>query len=86
MFSDALKEIENRFHPDLVIVSAGFDSHRGDPLGGLMLEDADFAEMTKEVVRIAEKHAHGRVVSILEGGYNLELLGGSVRSHLSALL
>jgi acetoin utilization deacetylase AcuC-like enzyme len=85
-FSDALKEIETRFHPDLVIVSAGFDSHRGDPLGGLMLEDADFAEMTKDVLKIAEKHANGRVVSILEGGYNLDLLGGSVRSHLSALL
>ena len=85
-FSDALKEIENRFHPGLVIVSAGFDSHRGDPLGGLMLEDADFAEMTKDVLRIAEKHSTGRVVSILEGGYNLDLLGASVRSHLSALL
>jgi acetoin utilization deacetylase AcuC-like enzyme len=85
-FGDALKEIENRFHPDLVIVSAGFDSHRGDPLGGLMLEDADFAEMTKDVLSIADKHSNGRVVSILEGGYNLELLGGSVRSHLSALL
>jgi acetoin utilization deacetylase AcuC-like enzyme len=85
-FSDALKEIESRFPPDLVIVSAGFDSHLGDPLGGLMLEDADFSEMTKDVLRIAEKYSNGRVVSILEGGYNLDLLGGSVRSHLSALL
>jgi acetoin utilization deacetylase AcuC-like enzyme len=85
-FSDALKEIEHRFHPDLVIVSAGFDSHRDDPLGQLMLEDADFAEMTKDTLRIAERHSNGRVVSILEGGYNLDLLGGSVRSHLSALL
>ena len=85
-FTDALKQIENRFHPDLVIVSAGFDSHRGDPLGGLMLEDDDFAEMTKDVLKIAEKHCNGRLVSILEGGYNLDLLGGSVRSHLSALL
>jgi acetoin utilization deacetylase AcuC-like enzyme len=85
-FSDALKQIENRFHPDLLIVSAGFDSHRGDPLGGLMLEDEDFAEMTKDVLKIAEKHSNGRVVSVLEGGYNLDLLGRSVRSHLSALL
>jgi acetoin utilization deacetylase AcuC-like enzyme len=51
-----------------------------------MLEDEDFAEMTKDVLKIADKHSAGRVVSILEGGYNLDLLGGSVRSHLSALL
>ena len=84
-FIDALHEIERRFPPDLIIISAGFDSRRGDPLGGLMLEDSDFAEMTKEVLRIAEKHGHGRVVGLLEGGYNLDLLGGSVRSHLAAL-
>jgi acetoin utilization deacetylase AcuC-like enzyme len=85
-FRDALKAIEERFHPDLVIVSAGFDSHRGDPLGSLQLEDTDFSEMTKDVLRIAEKHSSGRVVSLLEGGYNLGLLGGAVRSHLTALL
>lgn len=85
-FADALKDIEGRFHPDLVIISAGFDSHRNDPLGQLMLEDTDFAEMTKDVLRIADKHSNGRVVSLLEGGYNLDLLGGSVRSHLSALV
>ena len=85
-FGDALKEIEGKFHPDLVIISAGFDSHRDDPLGNLMLEDADFAEMTRDVLRIADKHSRGRVVSLLEGGYNLNLLGDSVRSHLNALL
>ena len=85
-FRDALKAIEERFHPDLVIISAGFDSHRGDPLGNLQLEDTDFSEMTKDVLRIAEKHSSGRVVSLLEGGYNLDLLGGAVRSHLTALL
>jgi len=85
-FSDALKAIDSRFHPDLVIISAGFDAHRDDPLGQLLLEDSDFAEMTKEVRKIAEKHASGRIVSLLEGGYNLDLLGGSVRSHLAALL
>jgi len=84
-FRDALKSIEGRFHPDLVIISAGFDSHRGDPLGNLMLEDSDFSEMTKDVLRLADKHANGRVVSILEGGYNLNLLGRSVCAHLKAL-
>ena len=81
-----MREIERKFPPDLIIISAGFDSRRGDPLGGLMLEDSDFAEMTKEVLRIAEKHSRGRVVGLLEGGYNLDLLGGSVKSHVSALL
>jgi acetoin utilization deacetylase AcuC-like enzyme len=85
-FTDALHEIERKFPPDLIIISAGFDSRRGDPLGGLMLEDSDFAEMTKEVLRIAEKHGSGRVIGLLEGGYNLDLLGNSVKSHISALV
>jgi acetoin utilization deacetylase AcuC-like enzyme len=85
-FTDALHQIESRFPPDLVIISAGFDSRRGDPLGGLMLEDSDFYEMTRDVLRIAEKHASGRVIGLLEGGYNLDLLGASVKSHITALL
>jgi acetoin utilization deacetylase AcuC-like enzyme len=84
-FTDALRKIEQKFPPDLIIISAGFDSRRGDPLGGLMLEDSDFSEMTKEVLRLAEKHGAGRAIGLLEGGYNLDLLGGSVRSHLTAL-
>jgi acetoin utilization deacetylase AcuC-like enzyme len=84
-FTDALHEIQRRFHADLIVVSAGFDSRRGDPLGELSLEDSDFSEMTKEVLRIAEKSGGGRLVGLLEGGYNLDLLGGSVRSHLAAL-
>jgi acetoin utilization deacetylase AcuC-like enzyme len=85
-FTDALREIQSRFVPDLTIISAGFDSRRGDLLGGLMLEDPDFTEMTKDVLRITEKHGAGRLVALLEGGYNLNLLGGSVRAHLTALL
>jgi len=84
-FTDALKVIERDFPPDLIIISAGFDSRRGDPLGGLMLEDDDFGEMTKEVMEIAERCATGRVVSMLEGGYNLETLGETVRTHVTAL-
>jgi len=85
-FTDALHQIERRFPPDLIIISAGFDSRRGDPLGDLMLEDSDFSEMTKEALRIAEKHGAGRLIGFLEGGYNLDLLGGSVKSHIAALL
>jgi acetoin utilization deacetylase AcuC-like enzyme len=84
-FRDALKAIEEKFPPDLIIISAGFDSRRGDPLGGLMLEDRDFSEMTKEVMGMAERHAGARVVSILEGGYNLDTLGETVRTHIAAL-
>jgi acetoin utilization deacetylase AcuC-like enzyme len=84
-FSDALKAIEKSFPPDLIIISAGFDSRRGDPLGGLLLEDADFCEMTKEVMEMAERNAQSRVVSILEGGYNLDTLGETVRAHVAAL-
>ena len=85
-FTDALHEIERRFPPDFIIISAGFDSRRGDPLGGLMLEDSDFSEMTKEAVRLAEKHGHGRLIGLLEGGYNLDLLGASVAAHIAALI
>jgi len=84
-FTAALKAIEKHFPPDLIIISAGFDSRRGDPLGGLMLEDADFDEMTKQVMDMADRHSAGRVVSVLEGGYNLDTLGETVRTHVTAL-
>jgi acetoin utilization deacetylase AcuC-like enzyme len=85
IFSAGLKEIEQRLPPDLVIISAGFDSRIDDPLGDLQLEDRDFAEMTAEVMDLADRHATGRVVSVLECGYNLHTLGESVRTHLGAL-
>jgi acetoin utilization deacetylase AcuC-like enzyme len=85
VFASALNAIEKDFPPDLIIISAGFDSRRGDPLGGLMLEDADFREMTRQVMDMAERNAGGRVVSVLEGGYNLATLGETVRTHAAAL-
>jgi acetoin utilization deacetylase AcuC-like enzyme len=85
VFIDALEAIRGKFPPDLVIISAGFDSRRGDPLGGLLLEDSDFQEMTKEVMGLAERHASARVVSVLEGGYNLDALGETARVHIAAL-
>ncbi|HYV04721.1 MAG TPA: histone deacetylase, partial [Blastocatellia bacterium] len=84
-FIDALELIERVFPPDLVIISAGFDAKRGDPLGGLMLEDTDFREMSSEAMGLAERHASGRIVSVLEGGYNLDTLGETVRTHIEAL-
>jgi acetoin utilization deacetylase AcuC-like enzyme len=84
-FTEALQVIGRDFPPDLIVISAGFDSRRDDPLGGLLLEDADFAEMTKEVMDMADRHASGRVVSLLEGGYNINTLGETVRVHVNTL-
>ncbi len=74
------------FAPDLILVSAGFDAHRRDPLGGLNLVEADFSEATTRLMEIADKHCGGRVVSLLEGGYDLEGLSRSVAAHVRALM
>ena len=71
--------------PDLVLVSAGFDAHRDDPLGDLLLTETDFAWVTKLIVAAADQHAAGRVVSVLEGGYDLGALARSAAAHVDAL-
>ncbi len=68
--------------PQLLFVSAGFDAHREDPLAELKLVDADYAWVTRELMRVANKHAHGRIVSSLEGGYALSALGRAATEHL----
>jgi acetoin utilization deacetylase AcuC-like enzyme len=75
-----------RFKPDLVLVSAGFDSRIGDLLGRFTLTDADFTDLTHAVMEIADRSAHGRVVSLLEGGYNLSGLASAAAAHAAALL
>jgi acetoin utilization deacetylase AcuC-like enzyme len=75
-----------RFQPGLILVSAGFDAHRDDPLASLELDEADFAWITQELLTLAEKHAGGRLVSTLEGGYNLRALASSVAAHVRALI
>lgn len=72
--------------PDFVLVSAGFDAHRDDPIGGFELTEADFRWVTKLVLDQASDHAGGRVVSTLEGGYNLEALADSAQAHAEVLL
>lgn len=71
--------------PDMIFVSCGFDALAGDPVGGLRLTPADFASMTEAVVRIAERHCQGRVVSVLEGGYLSPDLGAAARIHMESL-
>jgi len=84
-FDAALSEIGAKFKPDLVIISAGFDAHVSDPLGQLTLEDDDFVRMTKAVKEWAADACGGRVVSCLEGGYNLQTLGATALAHVRAL-
>jgi acetoin utilization deacetylase AcuC-like enzyme len=74
------------FGPELIIMSAGFDAHRLDPLAALRLDDDDFHWITRELVRIADETCAGRVVSILEGGYSMEGLSGGTRAHVRALM
>jgi len=84
-FEAALEEISTKIKPDLIFISAGFDSHQTDPLGQLLLEDNDFVSMTSSVRQWADDACQGRIVSCLEGGYNLETLGETVASHLREL-
>jgi acetoin utilization deacetylase AcuC-like enzyme len=85
MFDAAFDEIASNFKPDLVILSAGFDSHQGDPLGQLLLEDDDFISMTRTVKQWANNTCQGRIISCLEGGYNLRTLGQTVLAHVTEL-
>lgn len=74
------------FRPDLVMISAGFDAHRRDPLANLQLVEADYSWVTQKLMEIADQSAQGRVVSVLEGGYDLEALANSAAAHVTALM
>ncbi len=80
-----LQQINENFRPDLIIISAGFDSHKGDPLGQLMLADDDFVSLTRDVKQWAKEACEGRIISCLEGGYNLNTLGATVVAHVKEL-
>jgi acetoin utilization deacetylase AcuC-like enzyme len=74
------------FKPELIVISAGFDAHMRDPLANLNLVEADFAWATQKIMEVADQCAGGRVVSLLEGGYDLEALASSVAAHVTALM
>jgi acetoin utilization deacetylase AcuC-like enzyme len=89
-FRDAVREhwipaLEHH-RPEVIYVSAGFDAHREDPLAGLRLTEADYAWVTRELIAVANRHAKGRIVSSLEGGYSLSALGRSVAEHVRELI
>jgi acetoin utilization deacetylase AcuC-like enzyme len=86
VFETRLIDAAQKFKPDLVMISAGFDSRAGDPLGQFQLSDQDFIDLTKLMLHIAREHAQGRLVSVLEGGYNLRGLMKSTSAHVQTLL
>jgi len=85
-FDKVLEKAANLVKPELVLISAGFDAHAKDPIGSLGLELEDFVALTTRVLDVARTHADGRLVSCLEGGYNLEILPLAVQAHLEELL
>ena len=74
------------FGPELIIISAGFDAHKRDPLANLQFLEEDFGWATRKIMEVADKTAQGRVVSVLEGGYDLEGLSQSAAAHVIALM
>ncbi|NGZ95298.1 MAG: histone deacetylase [Nitrospira sp. WS110] len=86
VFQKVLVAAADDFKPEFVIISAGFDAHTDDPLASMGLTEAGYAELTEIVAGIAKRHANGRILSSLEGGYNLTALAASVEAHVKALL
>jgi acetoin utilization deacetylase AcuC-like enzyme len=86
IFFKALVPAADDFKPEFVLISAGFDAHRDDPLARMGLTEAGYADLTHIVAGIANRHAQGRILSSLEGGYNLTALAASVDAHIKALL
>lgn len=84
-FERILVPAAEEFKPELVLISAGFDSRAGDPLGHFLLTDTDFEDLTRLMLGIADKHSGGRLISVLEGGYNLPGLAAAARAHAHAL-
>jgi acetoin utilization deacetylase AcuC-like enzyme len=76
----------NEFRPELIVISAGFDAHMRDPLANINLEETDFAWATQKIMDVADRFADGRIVSLLEGGYDLQALGNSAAAHVLALM
>ncbi len=85
-FADLILPAVDRFAPDLILISAGFDAHRRDPLAEMNLDEADFAWATERVMEAAARHCGGRIVSVLEGGYDLAALAASAAAHVRTLM
>ncbi len=86
VFGDALDRFASKIKPELIFISAGFDAHHADPVGNLGLETEDFATLTRTVLDVADVHASGRVISVLEGGYNPPILADCIETHLAEMV
>lgn len=86
VFERVLVPAADRFKPEFVVISAGFDAHRDDPLAGMGLTEDGYAALTRIVAGIARRHSKGRILSCLEGGYNLKALAASVERHVISLM
>jgi len=86
LFEEGLESVMKSFSPDLVLISAGFDAHEADPLGQLLLDDASYERITKRLKEAALTTGGGRIVSCLEGGYNMRALSDAARAHVRAML
>ena len=85
LFDQKVLKAIDKFKPEVILISAGFDAHIRDPLANISLESDDFFKITKNIVDIANTHSQGRVISFLEGGYDLQALSESIIEHLNAL-
>ncbi len=85
IFDQKVLKAIDKFKPEVILISAGFDAHKRDPLANISLESDDFFKITKNIVEIANTHSKGRVISFLEGGYDLQALSESIIEHLNAL-
>lgn len=85
-YRDSVLPALEAFAPEFIFISAGFDAHRADPLANLALSDEDFGWVTREICAVADRVCGGRVVSTLEGGYDLDALAASAAAHVRALI
>jgi acetoin utilization deacetylase AcuC-like enzyme len=85
VFNEKILANVDRFEPEVIIISAGFDAHKRDPLATINLNSEDYFTMTQDIVGIAKRHSKGRVISFLEGGYDLQALSESIQSHFKGL-
>ena len=83
--NDIILENIDKFKPEIILISAGFDAHKRDPLAHINLESKDYYNLTKNIVEIADIHCKGRVISFLEGGYDLVALTESIKEHIFGL-
>jgi acetoin utilization deacetylase AcuC-like enzyme len=85
IFSNKILKNVDKFKPEIILISAGFDAHKRDPLASINLESEDYYSLTKSIVEIANRHCNGRVISFLEGGYDLLALSECIKAHLKGL-